>query len=149
MIWTFLENKARLLYKTTFFSSFLPTWDDVLVQNGHGVLNRLELYILYSHCYFTRLNLRKMGPLQFCLPVFLGIHRNPKQSENFDSCAGIWPKKFSNSMQGLKSAILAIFREGRDGCALLVQSSRIPWWIWKILFAFGCWWIPTNAGRQN
>ena len=32
-----------------------------------------------AHCYFTRLNLNKMGPLQFCLPVFLGIHRNPIQ----------------------------------------------------------------------
>ena len=24
-----------------------------------------------------------MGPLQFCLPIFLGIHRNPKQNEFF------------------------------------------------------------------
>ena len=31
-----------------------------------------------AHCCFTRSNLLKMGPLQFCLPVFLGIHRNPK-----------------------------------------------------------------------
>ena len=29
------------------------------------------------------------------------------------------------------------FREGRDGHALLVQPSRIPRWIWKILFALG------------
>ena len=42
----------------------------------------------YSHCYFTRLNLKKMGPLQFCLPVFLGIHRNPKQKEFLNSCEG-------------------------------------------------------------
>ena len=28
--------------------------------------------------FSTRLNLKKMGPLQFCLPVFQGIHRNPK-----------------------------------------------------------------------
>ena len=32
-----------------------------------------------AHCYSIRSNLKKMGPLQFCLPVFLGIHRNPKQ----------------------------------------------------------------------
>ena len=25
-----------------------------------------------THCYFTRLNLKNMGPLQFCLPAFLG-----------------------------------------------------------------------------
>ena len=42
----------------------------------------------WSHCYFTRLNLKKMGPLQFCLPVFLGIHRNHTQKELFDSWEG-------------------------------------------------------------
>ena len=41
-----------------------------------------------AHCYFTRLNLRKMGSLQFCLPVFLGIHRNPKRIFFFNSCEG-------------------------------------------------------------
>ena len=40
-------------------------------------------------------------------------------------------------MQGLKSAILAIFLYGRIGCALLVQPSRIPCWISKILFVLG------------
>ena len=42
----------------------------------------------YTHCYFTRLNLKKMGLLQFCLPIFLGFHRNPKQKEIFNSCEG-------------------------------------------------------------
>ena len=36
-----------------------------------------------------------------------------------------------------KSAILAIFRQGQDGRALLVQPSRIPHRISKILFAVG------------
>ena len=27
-----------------------------------------------------------MEPLQFCLPVFLGIHSNPKQKEIVNSC---------------------------------------------------------------
>jgi hypothetical protein len=49
----------------------------------------------------------------------------------------IWSKKISNSMHGSKSAILAIFRQGRDGCALLVRHSRIPHRISKILFALG------------
>jgi hypothetical protein len=31
---------------------------------------------------------KKMDPLQFCLPVCLGIHRNPKQKEFFNSCEG-------------------------------------------------------------
>ena len=37
-------------------------------------------YIL--HCYFTRSNLKKMGPLQFCLPALLEIHRNTKNFQN-------------------------------------------------------------------
>ena len=41
-----------------------------------------------SHCYFTRLNLRKMGPQQFCLQVFLGKYRHPKQKEFLNSCEG-------------------------------------------------------------
>ena len=41
-----------------------------------------------SHCYFTRLNLKKMGSLQFCLPALLEIHRNHKQKELSKSCEG-------------------------------------------------------------
>ena len=41
------------------------------------------------HCYFTRLNLKKMGPLQFCLPALLEIHRNHKQKEFLKSCEGL------------------------------------------------------------
>ena len=41
-----------------------------------------------SHCYSIRSNLKKMDPLQFCLPVFLGIHRNPKQKDFFNSRKG-------------------------------------------------------------
>ena len=44
----------------------------------------LDLILARSHCYSIRSNLKKMGPLQFCLPVFLGIHRNPKQKEFFN-----------------------------------------------------------------
>ena len=35
-----------------------------------------RLIINSSHCYSIRSNLKKMGPLQVCLPVFQGIHRN-------------------------------------------------------------------------
>ena len=40
------------------------------------------------HCYSIRSNLKKMDPLQFCLPVFLRIHQNPKQKEFLNSCEG-------------------------------------------------------------
>ena len=43
-----------------------------------------------THCYSLRSNLKKMIPLQFCLPIFLGIHRNPKQKEFFNSRKGFW-----------------------------------------------------------
>ena len=29
-----------------------------------------------------------MGTLQFCIQIFLGIHRNPNQRESFNSCEG-------------------------------------------------------------
>ena len=40
-------------------------------------------------------------------------------------------------MHGLKSAIVAIFSEGWDGRALLVQPSKMHHSIWKILFVLG------------
>ena len=45
--------------------------------------------------------------------------------------------------QGLKSAVLAIF-QSPDGCAHLVQPSRIPHWISKNLFVLG-----SYARRQS
>ena len=40
---------------------------------------------LYSHCYFIRLNPKRISPFQFCLPALLGIHRNPRQKDIFKS----------------------------------------------------------------
>ena len=40
---------------------------------------------LLSHCYFTRLNLKKMGPFKFYFPVFLGINRHPPKK-----CRNSW-----------------------------------------------------------
>ena len=36
---------------------------------------------LLSHCYFTRSNLKKIGPLQFCLLALLRIHQHPIHKE--------------------------------------------------------------------
>ena len=41
-----------------------------------------------SHYHFTRLNPKKKGTLQFCLPALLGIHRHPMQKEFFRSTEG-------------------------------------------------------------
>ena len=45
-------------------------------------------FITRTHCYFTKLNLKKMGPLQFCLPALLEIHRSHKQKEFLKFCEG-------------------------------------------------------------
>ena len=41
-----------------------------------------------SHCYFTRLNHKRISPFQFCLPALLGIHRNPRQKDFLKSSEG-------------------------------------------------------------
>ena len=41
-----------------------------------------------AHCCFVRLNLFKMGPFYFCLPLFLGIDRHTKQKYFLNSCEG-------------------------------------------------------------
>ena len=50
-------------------------------------------YVLFtlkrrSHYHFTRLNPKKKGTLQFCLPALQGIHRHPMQKEFFRSTQG-------------------------------------------------------------
>ena len=74
-------------FYTIFGKIFFPLWTLPAIFGRIFVL-RLSLKEIHTHCYFSRLNLKKMGPLQFCLPVFLGIHRNPKQKEIFNSCEG-------------------------------------------------------------
>ena len=41
-----------------------------------------------THCYFTILNHRKKGPVQFCYPALLGIHRTLEQKEFLKSREG-------------------------------------------------------------
>ena len=85
---------------------------------------------------FTRLKIKKMSPLQIFLPVFLTIHRNPKQkyflirSRDFE----IIPFKFVNFMQGSKSVILAIFQNGLP-CCCGPQESLTE--IWRFFFVLG------------
>ena len=49
----------------------------------------------------------------------------------------IWSKKFQIPCTDQKVPFWQFFRQGRDGRALLVQPSRIPHRISKILFALG------------
>ena len=48
----------------------------------------LSSFAYLSHCYFTRLNLKKMGPLWFCLLALLGNYRHLMQKEFLKSYEG-------------------------------------------------------------
>ena len=68
----------------------------IYLSNWEYKLNKIPiLFFIFasidepvSHCYFTRLNLRKMGPFYFYFPVFLGINRHPKHKEFLNSFVG-------------------------------------------------------------
>ena len=60
-------------------------WD---VKKGFAYVLQFFSLISEEHFYFTRLNLQKVGPLQFCLLIFLGIHMNPKQKQLYNFCEG-------------------------------------------------------------
>ena len=108
-----------------------------------------------THCYFIRLNPKRISPCQFYLPALLGIHRNPRQKYFFESRINsnngpfitIPIKSFgSKKLQvqiWLTSVILEIFQTGQGRpCLMLVRPSRIPSWISKMCFALGsqqCW----------
>ena len=78
-----------------FFRSFKNCKSMIVWRDLHNWVKSFRRFFLVKcffrniftpHCYFTRLNHRKMVPLWFCLPIFLGIHRNTKQKEMFNSC---------------------------------------------------------------
>ena len=50
----------------------------------------------------------------------------------------IWPKKFSNSMQGLRSAILAIFQTGSGWPGTVSAALKNPSQDFKNSFCIGC-----------
>ena len=58
-------------------------------------------------------------------------------------------KKNSNYMQGLKSAILAIFQTGPGWPCPISTALKNPLLDFKKYFCFGFLWIPSSAGRQN
>ena len=59
------------------------------------------------------------------------------------------PKKISNSMGGSKSAILAIFQTGLGWPCTVSAALKNPSQDFKNSFWIMCWWIPSNARRQN
>ena len=119
-----------------------------------------------SHCYFTRLNLKKIGPLQFCLLALLGTHRNPKQKYFLKSCEGflrailtgqghsvpVWKTAKMAKWLYLKcyeSVIVWLYPE-----TVLIWEDKLdylknPSCDFKNYFCLVFLWIPSNVGRQN
>jgi len=62
---------------------------------------------------------------------------------------GLWPKQFSNLMQGLKSAILENFQNGLGWLCPVSPALNNPSQEFKNSFGFGCRLIPRKTGRQN
>ena len=54
----------------------------------------LPNFLPSPHCYFMRLNPKRINPFYFCLPALLGIHRKPMQ------------KYFLKSSEGFLRAVL-------------------------------------------
>ena len=72
-----------------------------------------------------------MDPLQFCLPVFLGIHRNPKQKDFFNS-------HLTKFLAWVKGAILAIFQNGMEWLCPVNGALKNPLQEFKKYFCFVC-----------
>ena len=70
--------------KAVFLSLGILKYQDHILEFSGQVTQPIK----DKHCYSISSNLKKMGHLQFCLPVFLGIHRNPKQKEVSNSYGG-------------------------------------------------------------
>ena len=52
---------------------------NLCVQPVLGALKVENISNSNTHCYFTILNHRKKGPVLFCHPALLGIHRTLEQ----------------------------------------------------------------------
>ena len=71
---------CHLLVCCTAFSWRQLLFKRILDYNAGSFVDHL------AHCYFTRLNLKKM---RLCLPALLKLHRNHKQKEFLKSCEGL------------------------------------------------------------
>ena len=79
--------RGRSLTTLTKFCPSLTTYLP-LIEIGEEFPYRVTKENLHKHYYFTRLNFKKMGSLQFCLLALLGIYRHPMQKEFLKSCEG-------------------------------------------------------------
>ena len=93
---SFVNTLLRIHFKSfsyiTLYMYYRTTgcYYDFLLKLGHTLF--IFVYVSSAldstHCYSTRSNVKQMGPLRFCLPVCIGIHRNLKQKDYFNLCEG-------------------------------------------------------------
>ena len=90
--WFFMDFSSRnldwhteQLYNLTF--SWVDAMCSIIFDLDKIKVVYQRVLTRFSH-FFTRSNLKKMGPLLFCLLPLLGIHRHPMQKEFLKSCEG-------------------------------------------------------------
>ena len=107
--------------------------------------NFFKLLTPWSHCYFTRSYLKKMGPLQFCLLALLGIHQHPIQKYFLESCEGFLSDApiIQKMSQALSSFVQVLIWEDK------LDYLKNPSQDFKNSFCLWFLWIFSNAGRQN
>ena len=115
------NQKFNYFAITTLFSDWL-VWLNLLSTDFR--------LLTISHCYFTRLNLKKMGPLQFCLPVFLGIHRNPKWHFSIPAWNLIFFFSFFGEMPSFEVLWKCHFMILSKICLRLCPSAYPSGWNW-------------------
>ena len=89
------DNFPKLKYSNLFSDFILNFWPKILILVPRATF----LSEIISHYHFTRLNLKKMGTLQFCHSALLGLHRNPKQKEFLKSSEGFLRTVLCNRAQ--------------------------------------------------
>ena len=96
-LWENYSNKVRmiLLFNLLIHTSyFIFCFQFESIEQEYYILIMYDLthydqplifmHVCSTHCYFTRLNPKRISPFQFCLPAMLGMHRNPKKKRFFE-----------------------------------------------------------------
>ena len=93
-----LKCLVHMLAQNLFWLVLKILSGSIFFENNPIFLSSLKSEILQNKlAHFSTLiktHIEGMDPLQSCLPVFLGIHRNPKRKEIFNSCEDFWNNLF-------------------------------------------------------
>jgi hypothetical protein len=102
----------------------------------------LGWHTTHTHCYFTRLNLKKMGPLQCCHLALLGTHRHTIQKEFLKSCEGFLRAALTG--HGLLSPFRKIAKMALFDPCMVFEKNLGQMTSFKLLWSFIVWLYPKN-----